>query len=160
MVTLSAVNAIPHRLYKRAATVFQKCAKLPCSTFLAVAITPDPPVPGYLCTFDVAGTLGEPIPENSILAIAFLDLTDVKNPEFIGPLFSEDICPALGCPYPAGTSFSVSANVSVPAVLPDQYAIGVGIGDPKEEAPVGCSIAIFGNTSVVPETDTILSLIV
>src|SRR3954454_1683845 len=140
LVTLSVINAIPLQLHKRA-LVFQKCGGDTLAG-LDVTVTPDPLVPGYLSMFEVSGkSVVDDIPEGSVLAIAFLDY-NVKDPPGVIYIFNGKVCPVLGCPYPAKTPFTLTAEVLVPAVLPDSYVITVSVLHPTMlEINIGCSFA-------------------
>ncbi|RIA95710.1 hypothetical protein C1645_816293 [Glomus cerebriforme] len=135
---LSTLNAIPHQLHKRD-TFFQKCTKEPPSGKLDVTFTPNPLVPGSPSIFEVSGILGNPIPVDSVLII---EITD-NNENFLS-VSNYDMCPTLGCPYPAENPFTVTAEFQSPAVLPDQYTITVAVAGQIGKLAVGCSFENVG----------------
>jgi len=145
LVTLSTVNTIPHKLYKRD-TIFQPCSEGP---FINVTVSPDPPVAGGSETFDISGTAESTINEGENLVIIFADVSN-DPPEPIGEPFSQQFCSAdVQCPVESGTEYKTSAEVQVPQTLPDSYAIIVGIASMSSDDNAvisGCAIGVVGES--------------
>ncbi|CAI2175192.1 10292_t:CDS:1 [Funneliformis geosporum] len=133
------VNAIPHKLLKRAS--FSQCPPPPGSNTplpkLEVSISPDPPVAGQKVKFSVSGKFSKDITEQTKLGVAFVDTN--QNP--IEPPTVVDACTGSGCPIKAGDSYNQTAEVPVPDTLPNQYIIGVAVGDSESEG-LGCAYTL------------------
>src|SRR5688572_8643403 len=84
LVTLLIVNAIPHKLHKRA-TTFGPCAK---GSQLDVTFSPDPLTSGTIATFTIVGTLTPPASNGSQLVISLLD----QQQQHIGEPLQADLC--------------------------------------------------------------------
>src|SRR5687767_14327538 len=131
LATLSMVNAVPHQLHKRDPTQFVACSPIPPSTtpppLLAVAISPDPVVPGKAATFTISGDLNGPIianPNSNFTRIVFIDPKTRKTVE--DPFF------VFATPLPQTMKYP-----AVPA-LPKPYVISVAIVDTIDKTVLGC----------------------
>jgi hypothetical protein len=139
LVTLSIVNAVPHRLHKRNLE-FSDCPK---GDPLEVDAKPDPTKPGEKNTYEISGKLTKEIPEDSILFIGFVD---PKPERLIGDPLTVNFCDDdVKCPVDAGTSFEKKEDYTTPDDLPDSYLVIVAIvsGDKKEL--LGCAFAAVGD---------------
>jgi hypothetical protein len=141
LTMFSMVNAIPNNLHKRDLT-FTECPKQPpTSVEVQVSVDPADLVPGGTNTFTVSGSLTSDITPGSELGITIFD-----NPP-TSPIseFTADTCTETGvtCPIAAGTQFSLSADVQIPADLPAAFVVGVVIGDENKNI-IGCAEATVG----------------
>ncbi|RGB36460.1 hypothetical protein C1646_741745 [Rhizophagus diaphanus] len=136
LVTLSMINAVPHKLRKRE-TNFNSCLGKDVVP-LTVKINPDPPVAKKLESFTVTGTLNDDIlAYNTVLMIGFADSTGAF------PLTAHYFQKFVE-PVKAGTPFSINASkVPTPVNLPDVYTIRVIVGDLNDNM-YGCALAVVG----------------
>jgi hypothetical protein len=142
LATLSIVNAIP---FHKRDTTFVPCPGDPPKNPLTVSVVPDPLVPGQNATYSVSGVLDPPADTGSLLIIRFYDSAEQE----IGEPFVMDLCATNTCPL---SNIETTAEVPVPAELPEQYIIVVGVGVPDTKSISGCAAAAVGGAEL-PDSD-------
>ncbi|CAG8649068.1 16713_t:CDS:1 [Funneliformis mosseae] len=140
LVTLTTVNAIPHKLLKRT-TKFDACLPPQGSTtpppLLQVSLSPDPPAAGQKDTVTVSGKFSEDITEDTMLAVVFAQ----QDVGIIGDPFITPACTGSGCPIKAGEQYTQTVEIQAPADLPNPYLLGAAVGNPDTQDVLGCAIA-------------------
>nr|CAG8678942.1 13712_t:CDS:1 [Entrophospora candida] len=139
LATLSmVVNAIPHQLLKRT-TFFKQCpptenGRKPPQ--LTVVLSTDPVVPGQTDDFTISGTLSRPVHDNDNTIVEFFNTVSLKP---VGNQTSAQTDQKI--------PFSQVLNVNVPAELPNQYSIVVGVINLATAEVIGCAYSIVGGSS-------------
>ena len=117
LIILSMVNAIPHRLHKRATTFIQCASDVP---ILNVTLFPYPVIPGVNITFTIEGTPAVDITTGSTIGFGFF-VTGTST--FIGIPTYLDFCSFASCPKLAGVSFLTVLEAPAPESLPTSYTL-------------------------------------
>src|SRR3954454_276939 len=137
-ITLSIVNAIPHKLHKRVIN-FDPCVE---GSFLDITISPDPPIPGGTAKLTVVGPLKPAAKAGSMLAVGFFA---AGEDDLVAPPLRVDLCTEIDnftCP---ASKINASGPLEIPAKLPVPYDMIVAIFDPAGEV-IACAGATAGGS--------------
>ena len=129
LTVISVINAAPHKL-KKGQIEFEKCVVPGEHITPVVTVLPDHIVAGQVVDFSIYGVDSDLLAMNVPVVITFfkLDGTPIQFPSIFF------------------TNVGIPITVKAPSILPDSYAVVVGITGPSSDQKLRnyCAVAIVG----------------